>query len=111
MTKPVLTGTSHTLPFEKLSPLDFEHLCLWLVGREGYERAEHLGEAGGEEGRAAGHAHRSLAEKAGPSAQYLDDAGETPAVPGCARSTGCGAREPMGPQVLPRARSARDIAK
>ena len=51
MARPVRTGTAHTLSFEKLSPLDFERLCLWLVQYEGYERAEHLGEAGGEEGR------------------------------------------------------------
>lgn len=49
--KPGLTGSSHTLPFEKLAPLDFERLCLWLVRREGYSRAEHLGEAGSECGR------------------------------------------------------------
>lgn len=49
--KPSVTGGSHTLPFEKLAPLDFERLCLWLVTREGYERAEHLGEAGSEGGR------------------------------------------------------------
>ena len=46
-----LTGTTHTLPFDKLSPRDFERLCLWLVEREGYERAEHLGAAGSEQGR------------------------------------------------------------
>jgi len=39
------------LPFNKLSPRDFERLCLWLVEREGYERAEHLGAAGSEQGR------------------------------------------------------------
>ncbi len=49
--QPSLTGTTHTLPFDKLSPRDFERLCLWLVGREGYERAEHLGAAGSEQGR------------------------------------------------------------
>jgi formylglycine-generating enzyme required for sulfatase activity len=49
--KPTVTGTSHTLPFDKLSPRDFERLCLWLVRREGYERAEHLGAAGSEQGR------------------------------------------------------------
>jgi hypothetical protein len=48
---PALTGTTHTLPFDKLSPRDFERLCLWLVEREGYERAEHLGAAGSEQGR------------------------------------------------------------
>lgn len=49
--KPIVTGTAHTLPFEKLSPRDFERLCLWLVEAEGYERAEHLGAAGGDQGR------------------------------------------------------------
>jgi tetratricopeptide (TPR) repeat protein len=51
MSKPLITGTTHILPFDKLSPRDFERLCLWLVEREGYERAEHLGAAGGEQGR------------------------------------------------------------
>jgi len=51
MARPVRTATFHRLPFQDLSPLDFERLCLWLVRREGYERAEHLGEAGGEGGR------------------------------------------------------------
>jgi len=50
-TKPLITGTAHTLPFDKLSPRDFERLCLWLVEREGYERTEHLGAAGSEQGR------------------------------------------------------------
>lgn len=49
--KPPVTGGSHTLPFEKLAPLEFERLCLWLVQREGYQQAEHLGEAGSEGGR------------------------------------------------------------
>jgi len=49
--KPTITGTTHTLPFDKLSPREFERLCLWLVEREGYERAEHLGAAGSERGR------------------------------------------------------------
>jgi HEAT repeat protein len=49
--QPPITGTIHILPFDKLSPLDFERLCLWLVGREGYDRAEHLGLAGSEQGR------------------------------------------------------------
>ena len=44
--KPSITGTTHTLPFDRLSPRDFERLCLWLVEREGFERAEHLGAAG-----------------------------------------------------------------
>jgi len=48
---PPITRTTHALPFDELSPRDFERLCLWLVQREGYERAEHLGAAGGEQGR------------------------------------------------------------
>ena len=44
-------GTAHVLSFDRLSPADFERLCLWLVEREGYERAEHLGLAGSEQGR------------------------------------------------------------
>src|SRR6185369_16007009 len=49
--KPRLTGAAHTLPFEKLSPADFERLCVWLVKREGYALVEHPGEAGNEQGR------------------------------------------------------------
>jgi hypothetical protein len=49
--QPPITGTTHTLPFDRLSPRDFERLCLWLVEREGYERVEHLGAAGSEQGR------------------------------------------------------------
>jgi tetratricopeptide (TPR) repeat protein len=39
------------LPFEELSPLQFERLTLWLVERESYLRPQHLGEAGSEQGR------------------------------------------------------------
>ena len=65
MTQPPVTGTTHTLPFDRPSPREFERLCLWLVEREepalpprvlvavslskGYERAEHLGAAGSEQ--------------------------------------------------------------
>ena len=49
--KPPVTGTTHPLPFDKLSSHGFERLCLWLVEREGYERAEYLGASGGERGR------------------------------------------------------------
>ncbi len=35
MAKPRLTGSHHLLPFDRLSPADFERLCLWLVRREG----------------------------------------------------------------------------
>jgi formylglycine-generating enzyme required for sulfatase activity len=48
---PPITRTTHILHFDALSPHDFERLCLWLVEREGYERAEHLGAAGSERGR------------------------------------------------------------
>jgi hypothetical protein len=51
VTKPSITGTTHTLPFHQLSPRDFERLCLWLVQREGFDQAEHLGAAGKEQGR------------------------------------------------------------
>lgn len=49
--------TTHILPFGELSPEQFERLCLWLVEREGYLRAEHLGEAGGELVRRETHCH------------------------------------------------------
>ena len=49
--KPNITRTTHTLPFDNLSAADFERMCLWLVQREGYERVEHLGAAGHEQGR------------------------------------------------------------
>lgn len=59
MKKPNVTKTTHILPFGELSPLQFERLCLWLVEREGYMHAEHLGEAGSEQGRATtSHAPR-----------------------------------------------------
>lgn len=48
--QPPITGTTRTLPFDRLSPRDFERLCLWLVEREGYEHAEHLGAAGSGQG-------------------------------------------------------------
>jgi hypothetical protein len=43
--QPPIPRTTHTLPFDKLSPRDFERLCLWLLEREGYQRAEHVGAA------------------------------------------------------------------
>ena len=48
--QPSITSTTHTLPFNRLSPRDFERLCLWLVERKEYERTEHLGAAGSEQG-------------------------------------------------------------
>ena len=49
--KPTITSTQHILPFERLSPVDFERMCLWLVEREGYKRARHLCLGGSEQGR------------------------------------------------------------
>ncbi len=49
--KPPVTKTTHPLAFKRLSPVDFERLCLWLIGREGYEDAEHFGIKGSDEGR------------------------------------------------------------
>src|SRR3990170_1076920 len=49
--KPKITGTTHLLPFDKLSEDDFERLCLWLVEREGFHSAEALGVSGSEQGR------------------------------------------------------------
>jgi tetratricopeptide (TPR) repeat protein len=51
MKKPGVTKTNHLLPFGELSAEQFERLCLWLVQREGYLRAEHLGDGGSEQGR------------------------------------------------------------
>lgn len=48
---PKITRTEHTLPFEKLSPIDFERLCYWIVIREGYEDVQHIGAAGKDQGR------------------------------------------------------------
>ena len=48
--KPPATATSHTLPLNKLSPDDFERLCLWLVRREGFSDSQHLGVSGSDEG-------------------------------------------------------------
>jgi hypothetical protein len=49
--KPSIMSTSKPLPFDELSLLDFERMCLWLVKRQGYLRPQHLGEAGSEQGR------------------------------------------------------------
>jgi len=49
--RPAVTSTSHTLPFERLSPEDFERLCLALLPHEGFESPEHYGAAGGDRGR------------------------------------------------------------
>jgi pSer/pThr/pTyr-binding forkhead associated (FHA) protein len=49
--RPLCTGQNHPLPFDALDPQTFERLCLWLVQREGYSGAEHLGAAGGDHAR------------------------------------------------------------
>jgi hypothetical protein len=49
--KPPLTGAAQKLPFDSLSPDDFERLCLWLVDAESYTGGEHLGQAGSDQGR------------------------------------------------------------
>lgn len=49
--KPLVTGGTHSLPFEKLTPDQLEELCLWLVERLGFVRVEHPGKAGSDRGR------------------------------------------------------------
>jgi len=49
--KPPITGNAHVLPFDRLDPLTFERLCLWLVEAEGYADAAHYGLAGSDDGR------------------------------------------------------------
>jgi len=49
--KPPITGTTHILPFDQLSPRDFERLCLSVIEREGYQRVQHFGDLGSEQGR------------------------------------------------------------
>jgi hypothetical protein len=51
MNKPTAIATTKLLPFDALSPLEFEQMCLWLVEREGFLRPQHLGEAGSDQGR------------------------------------------------------------
>ena len=51
MAKAPRVRTTRPLPFDLLTPEDFERLCLWLVRREGFERVEYLGEAGSDQGR------------------------------------------------------------
>ncbi len=42
--QPPIARTTHSLTFDKLSPRDFERLCLWLVERKGYLRCRELTE-------------------------------------------------------------------
>jgi hypothetical protein len=49
--RPAVIATNKLLPFDALDPSEFERLCLWLVEREGFSRPQHLGDAGGEQGR------------------------------------------------------------
>ena len=39
--KPEITGGDTILPFDKLSPSEFERLCYWLIKREGFQSVEH----------------------------------------------------------------------
>jgi tetratricopeptide (TPR) repeat protein len=49
--EPSITATQHILPFDLLSPLDFERLCLALLPHEGFDNPQHFGAAGSEQGR------------------------------------------------------------
>src|SRR6185295_11107222 len=44
--RPYRIRVERELTFEKLSPRDFERLCLGLISREGYREVEHIGAAG-----------------------------------------------------------------
>jgi len=46
----LVTSTRHVLPFDSLSPADFERLCFWLVSQEGYDNAQHWGAQGQDQG-------------------------------------------------------------
>jgi WD40 repeat protein len=48
--RPPPTSTEHELPFERLSPRDFERLCLALVTEEGYASVRHPGASGTDRG-------------------------------------------------------------
>lgn len=49
--RPAITRTTHVLPFDRLSPRDFERLCLAVLPHEDFNDPEHYGAAGGEQGR------------------------------------------------------------
>lgn len=49
--KPIITRTTHVLPFDRLSWQDFERMCLALLLREDFTNLEHLGATGSENGR------------------------------------------------------------
>lgn len=49
--KPIITRTTHVLPFDRLSWQDFERMCLALLLREDFSNLEHLGATGHENGR------------------------------------------------------------
>ena len=51
MDKPKVITIRKPLPFDALSPDDFERLCFWLIESEGYSGVQHLGDAGGDQGR------------------------------------------------------------
>lgn len=49
--KPIITRTTHVLPFDRLSWQDFERMCLAMLLREDFTNLEHLGITGSENGR------------------------------------------------------------
>lgn len=49
--RPAVTGSTHELPFDRLSPALFERMSMWLLQAEGFNRVEHFGAAGGDHGR------------------------------------------------------------
>ena len=49
--KPIITRTTHVLPFDRLSWQDFERMCLAMLLREDFTNLEHLGATGSENGR------------------------------------------------------------
>src|ERR1051325_3251207 len=51
MGKPNIITTRTVLPYDLLSPAEFERLCYWLLEKEGYSRVQHLGDAGSDQGR------------------------------------------------------------
>ena len=77
--KPVVTGSTHELPFERLSPFQFERLSMWLLQAEGFDRVEHFGAAGGDHGR--------------DLVAYRGGDGDRPFVAQCKRRVSVGAAE------------------
>jgi hypothetical protein len=49
--KPEIKGGSQLLPFDKLSPGEFERMCFWLIKREGFQSVGLTGASGRKNGR------------------------------------------------------------